>query len=63
MKSNKYCRELIMTICMALFVIGYTGTNINYYDPETDKISTVTFEKADEMFQLGGNKFITYLWR
>lgn len=25
MKSNKYCRELIMTICMALFVIGYTG--------------------------------------
>ena len=47
----------------AVLVIGYTGTNINYYDPETDKISTVTFEKADEMFQLGGNKFITYLWR
>ena len=47
----------------AVLVIGYTGTNINYYDPATDRICTVTFEKADEMFQLGGNKFITYLWR
>ena len=47
----------------AILVVGYTGNNINYYDPELNRICTTTFEKADEMFHSGGNKFITYLWR
>lgn len=47
----------------AVLVTGYTGTNINYYNPSNEKMMTVSFEKADEMFAAGGNRFLTFLER
>lgn len=45
----------------AVLIIGYSATNIYYYDPDSTSTKSVTFEKADEMFLNGGNKFLTYL--
>lgn len=46
----------------AVLIIGYTGTNINYYDPDSDKVRSISYEQADKMFHLGGNRFLTYLY-
>lgn len=45
----------------AVLVIGYSSTNIFYYDPVMNKTKSVTYEQADEMFVEGGNRFFTYL--
>lgn len=47
----------------AVVILGYSSSNINFYNPTKNKIESVTYEKADEMFRQGGNRFLTYLRR
>ena len=46
----------------AVIVTGYTSDGyLYYYNPDTDKTESISFNDADAMFYSGGYHFITYL--
>jgi virulence-associated protein VapD len=45
----------------AVLVVGYTSSTISYYDPQTQQISTKSWDSAVEWFESAGNIFFSYL--
>lgn len=45
----------------SVLVIGYSATNIYYYDPLSDKTETVTYEEANALFANGKCQYLTFL--
>ena len=45
----------------AILLIGYSSTQIHYYDPAGDIFGSFNLDEADEKFVLGGARFVTYV--
>ncbi len=45
----------------AVLLIGYTSSQVYYFDTETNSTTSMSIEKAEELFASSGNIFITYL--
>lgn len=47
----------------AVLVIGYSATNIYYYEPLNDSVVSVTYDEANTMFANGNYQYLTFLVR
>ena len=45
----------------AVLIVGYDTLNAAIYEPSTGKITRVSFEDTQAMFQEGGNQFLAYI--
>lgn len=44
----------------AVLIIGYTSSSVIYYSPQATTATTLSMDKAEEMFRRNGNGFIAY---
>lgn len=45
----------------AVLLVGYSGSNISYYDPATQRVRSISMEEADRMFSASGNTYLGYI--
>jgi hypothetical protein len=45
----------------AVLLVGYSSTQIFYYDPSTQTTSAMSFDRAQEWFENAGSVYLTYL--